>query len=72
MGGLNEVNINNETGIIINADDPHRLAESIVKLYEKDSLRKKFGFNARKNVIENFNWDDNVNSMITIYKKFIT
>lgn len=72
VGGLNEVNINNETGIIINADDPHQLAESIVKLYEKDSLRKKFGFNARKNVIENFNWNDNVNSMISLYEKFIT
>ncbi len=72
VGGLKEVNINNETGIVINANDPLKLAKSIVKLYENDDLRKKFGFNARKNVVENFNWDNNVNSMKTIYEKFIT
>ena len=72
VGGLKEVNKNNETGIVINANDPRNLAESIVRLYDDDDLRKKFGFNARKNVEENFNWDNNVNSMKTIYEKYIT
>tara|TARA_Y100000768_G_scaffold521_1_gene413 strand:+ start:52023 stop:53108 length:1086 start_codon:yes stop_codon:yes gene_type:complete len=70
IGGLTEVNIHNETGVVINPDDPKKLAESIVKLYEQKELRLKLGKNARKRVEKKFNWKNNVNEMIKVYKSF--
>ena len=70
IGGLVEVNKNNETGFVINADDPSQLAESIIKFYEDEELRFNFGKSARKRVIEKFNWKDNINQMLNIYQKF--
>ncbi len=70
IGGLNEVNVNNNTGIIINPDDPIKLADSIINLYENEKLRAMLGKNARERVIKKFDWNDNVNQMINIYKKY--
>ena len=70
IGGLTEVNINNETGIVINPDDPEKLADSIIKLYEQKELRLKLGKNARKRVEKKFNWTNNVNEMIKLYKSY--
>ena len=70
IGGLTEVNINNETGFVINPDDPIKLAELIVKLYEQKELRLKLGKNARKRVEKKYNWKNNVNEMIKIYKSY--
>ena len=64
------MNIHNETGIVINPDDPNKLAESIVKLYEEKELRSKLGENARKRVEKKFNWKNNVSEMIKVYKSY--
>ena len=70
IGGLTEVNIHNETGIVIDPDDPNKLAEIIVKLYEQKELRLKLGKNARKRVAKKFNWKNNVIEMIKLYKNY--
>jgi len=70
IGGLIEVNIHNETGIVIDPDDPKKLAENIIKLYEQKELRLKLGKNARKRVIKKFNWENNVIEMIKLYKSY--
>ena len=71
IGGLTEVNINNETGIVIEPNNPNKLAEKIVELFEKKELRLKLGKNARKRVEKKFNWKNNVNEMIKIYKNIV-
>ncbi len=71
IGGLKEVNINNKTGIVIDPNNPHELAVSIIALYEDNNFRKTLGKNARNFVKEKFNWKDNVNQMVDIYKKNI-
>ena len=71
VGGLTEVNLHERTGLVINPDDPVKLAESIIELYENENLRLGLGIEARKRVINQFNWNDNVNQMISIYKKAI-
>ena len=71
VGGLTEVNKNNETGLVINPDDPKKLASSIVKLYEQKNLRLKLGKNARERVEKKFNWEKNVNEMIKLYKSYL-
>ncbi len=70
IGGLIEVNKDNVTGKVINANDPNQLADSIVNLMMNVDLRNKMGKAARKRVSEKFNFAENSKQMISIYKKF--
>ena len=67
IGGLTEVNSHNKTGFIIGVNDPQALAKHIIKLYDNEEMRLKFGKSARKRVLNNFDWEKNVRQMIKIY-----
>ena len=71
IGGLTEVNLHNKTGIVIEPDSPLQLAQSIIKLYENNELRNNLGVNARKMVIEKFNWEKSIKKMLKVYKNAI-
>ncbi len=70
IGGLLEVNLDNETGIVIDYNDPIKLADSILLLYEKKELRLKLGRQARERVLKKFNWDQSVIKMIKAYRNY--
>ena len=72
VGGLKEVNLHNYTGIVIKKDNPRQLADSIIRLYSDEFLRKKMSKNARKHVEKNFNWNENTRQMLSIYKKYLS
>ena len=72
IGGLTEVNINQKTGIVIEPNKPKKLADSILKLYKNKDYRIKLGKNARKRVVQNFDWNQNIREMINIYKKVVS
>ncbi len=67
--GLKEVVVNNETGFIVPKKDFKTIAEKLKKLILDEELRAEFGKNGRKRVLELYNWNDNVDKMIEIYKK---
>ena len=67
--GLKEVIVNNETGFIVSKKDYKTIAEKLKELILNEALRIKFGKNGRKRVLELYNWNDNVDKMIEIYKK---
>ena len=69
VGGLPEVNKHEHTGLIIKPNDPGKLAESIIRLYEDNNYRYQLSENARSWVVNNFDWDENLNKMINVYKK---
>ncbi len=69
VDGFSEVMVNNETGYIIERKNTEQIADAIEKLLRNKELRQKFGENARKRVIENYNWLDNVQYMKEIYIK---
>jgi glycosyltransferase involved in cell wall biosynthesis len=71
IGGLTEVNLHNETGIVIEPDNPSKLAQSIIKLYKDNELRIRLGVNARKMVLKEFDWNESVNKMLKIYRDTI-
>ena len=71
VGGLPEVNLHGKTGFVLNPNEPHRLAKSILELYHNEKLRNTLGSNARLRVKDNFNWDRNVDQMIGIYSQFV-
>ena len=72
VGGLPEVNIHNKTGFVIPPENPKKLADSIMKLYKNETLRKEMSGNAKKRVVQAFNWDNNVNKMISIYESSLS
>lgn len=68
-GGLKEVVEDNQTGIIVPADNPEILALELEKLILNPDLRRKFGKSGRERVIKYFNKDDCLNLMIKKYEE---
>ncbi|MHA1410438.1 MAG: glycosyltransferase family 4 protein [Candidatus Odinarchaeia archaeon] len=56
VGGLPELITNKKTGILIPPHNERVLAEKIVTLIEKPSLRKQIGENAKRKIKENYDW----------------
>lgn len=69
--GLKEVVINNETGFVVPKANYIAIAEKLQKLILDENLREKFGKNGRKRVLKLYNWNNNVETMINIYKEII-
>jgi len=71
VGGLPEVTVNGMTGYIVEPKNPEQLAKAIKKLLLDENVRKKMGKNGRKKVIEEFDWNNCVNKMVSEYKDAI-
>lgn len=69
--GFKEVNIDKITGFVVPCKDYNATADALEKLIDDLELRKKMGENGRKRVIENYDWNKNVQLMINIYKEVI-
>jgi glycosyltransferase involved in cell wall biosynthesis len=69
VGGMPEVIENGETGIIVPADNPLKLAEAINYLLENKDIRVRFGEAGRKRVKKNFTVEVLVKKLIKIYEK---
>ena len=71
IGGLNEVCIDGQTGIIVPTFCPESVADAVVKLQKDEALRKKMGQNA-KNLVENkFLFSTTLHSMESIYQSVL-
>ena len=53
-GSINEVVRDNESGILVESNNPEQLAEAIHKILSNDELAKRMGEHGRKYVVENF------------------
>lgn len=71
IGGLPEVVINEQTGIVVPPRDIIRTAEAIERLILDTQLREKFGKNGREFVISHYDLNKNVDQMIGIYKDIL-
>jgi glycosyltransferase involved in cell wall biosynthesis len=58
QGGVPEIIKNNETGILVNPQNIEAIANQIVRLCNDQELAVRLGENARKEVLNNFNFDD--------------
>ena len=65
--GVPLVSVDGETGITVPPKDADRLAEAMEKLGNNPELRQKYGKNAKKRVLENY--DEDLNNY-QIYDKF--
>jgi L-malate glycosyltransferase len=71
VGGLPEVVLENQTGFFVEPNDPKMLAGKIEILILNPELRKKLGIEGRKFVSEKYNWNDNLNQIISVYNDVI-
>ena len=69
VGGLPEVVVDGETGFIVPPQDPEKAADAMEVLVVDVALREKIGAAGRYFVQANYNWDENVRQMVSIYKK---
>jgi glycosyltransferase involved in cell wall biosynthesis len=71
-GGTKDIIINNQNGYYTEGCDPKFFAEKIIHLAKHPSLRKKMGRNARKYVIEKFQWKMTAENLIKICNKLLS
>jgi L-malate glycosyltransferase len=71
VGGLPEVVVDGETGIVVPSENPVAAAAALHRLVLDIELRRVMGHAARKRVISIYEWRDNVRTMIDLYEEVI-
>lgn len=71
VGGLPEAVEHNLSGFIVENLNIDQAAKAISKLVEDKNLRKQMGSDGRKRVVQNFNWEDKVDQMVSLYKRIV-
>jgi len=71
IGGLPEVVKDGETGFIVPPRNPEATAEAIEKILIDSELKRELSINARNFVLNKYNWNDNIQLIIDIYRKAV-
>ncbi len=61
--------IDENCGLVFNADDEKDLAEQVMKLYQNRALSSELGENGKRAVSERWNWDITSADLISLYNK---
>ena len=69
--GVPEVSIDGETGITVNPNAPHELAEAMRKLHENPELRQRLGRNALERVKKYFVHSVTIPKIEAIYQNLM-
>ena len=69
VGGMPEVVINGECGIIVPPEDPQALSLAIIKLYKDPLLRKLMGIKAKQRIIDHFSIESTVSETLAVYQE---
>ena len=56
-GGAPDAVRENETGFVVDGNDPKAIASKLIELLKDSALSKSFGTNGRKWAEENWTWD---------------
>jgi glycosyltransferase involved in cell wall biosynthesis len=68
VGGIPDIIINNETGILVPSGDSSALALAITSLLEKPELTAQLGKNARARIVANFSLEKMVDKYTDVYE----
>jgi len=71
IGGLPEVVVNNKTGFLVTPKSAQEIANKILYFYNNPLEKEKMGSEARKFVVDNYEWKKNAQIMLDIYKEVI-
>jgi glycosyltransferase involved in cell wall biosynthesis len=70
-GGLSEVVIHNETGLIVPTKDSYKIYKAIKKLHNDKDLRNKLIKNGKKHALKNFTFDQMINTTENVYQEVL-
>jgi glycosyltransferase involved in cell wall biosynthesis len=70
-GGIPEVLVNGETGILVPPDDHKALAEAIIRLGRDRDLTARMGKAGHEFVKNNYAWDKSLDMMTELYERLI-
>lgn len=71
VGGLQNVVVDGETGVLIQPHHPQEIAAAITRLYESADLREMFAANGYQRALENYTEERYVNDVIALYKDLL-
>ena len=72
VGGLPEVVKDGGTGFMVPPKEPKATAEAIERILLDEKFRQKLSINARKFILEKYDWKENFKVITEIYKKAIS
>lgn len=67
-GGIPDMIVDGETGLLVPPRDAAALEESICRLLEDDGLCRRLGENARQKAEAEFSMENNIEQLLTVYK----
>ena len=70
-GGLSEVVIHNQTGLIVPIKNSHEIYKAIKVVYENSDLRKKLIKNGKEHALTFFIFFQMINTTESVYKEVI-
>lgn len=68
LGGITDIIIDEETGLLVPEKDPQALAKAIAKILSNDKLREKVTAGAYNHLRDKFGWDNILSKWINIYQ----
>ena len=68
VGGIKEVVVDRETGILVPPGDPVRLGRALAKLLEDPKLAVRLGKAGRRRVLRHFTWDRIAEKTLKLYR----
>jgi L-malate glycosyltransferase len=71
VGGLPEVVVDGQTGLIVEKDAPEQLAQALRRLLEAPVEAERMGRRGREWVLENFEWQSCVARMDKVYRALV-
>jgi len=69
VGGLPEIVVDGETGLLVGAQDPGALAEAVVQLLEDPTFAARMGANGRQRVRERFNIEKQLPELLAVLRE---
>jgi glycogen(starch) synthase len=69
VGGLAEVVVHGETGILAGPEDSRALAEAIIMLLERPEQARQMGRAARERALDVFAWERHVDAYQALYRR---
>jgi glycosyltransferase involved in cell wall biosynthesis len=72
VGGLPEVVLDGQTGLLVPPGDVNALAAAMARLLSEPELRARMGQAGRRFVLEHYRWEDNASLMDQLYKEVVS
>lgn len=70
MGGIPELVIHNETGLLVEAANINQLSGAIISLLSNNALVRDLGYNAKQVILRRFSGQARLQNLLTLYKEF--